>query len=358
MNDNGQYEILDGQQRLMTIRDYVNDNLDLGKTDIQKYSELEPREKALLDAYCIYYLKLKSHDAESKEEDVVQTFLRLQEGTPLNKAEKINAHRGKFKDAFREAREKQELFALLGAEKRFRFRQLAAELLLLELKSDFERKMFPSLDLPSLVSALKEFEKDISEKKLKFYKGNLELLYKSLNVILTALKPREIVSFYLLISYLRRTKADNSNLINEFAEFAVEFLKNLYSFSMYDEKAPTTMSEELFADYKTYKQEAKILTTSESIEKRFQIVLREYERIKPFILKDPKRLFDVEEKRQLYFRQKGLCCECGKPMKFDVTSAHHGIAHSKGGVTSELEHARLLHAKCHQRVEKRLNKKQ
>ena len=53
-----------------------------------------------MDSYCIYYLKLKSFDEESKEEDIFQTFLRLQEGTPLNKAEKINAYRGKFKETF------------------------------------------------------------------------------------------------------------------------------------------------------------------------------------------------------------------------------------------------------------------
>ncbi len=91
INDDGKFEILDGQQRLITIRQYLDDKLDLKKSDIENYSELDDREKNLLDAYSVYYIKLKSHDPESKEEDIVQTFLRLQEGTPLNKAEKINA---------------------------------------------------------------------------------------------------------------------------------------------------------------------------------------------------------------------------------------------------------------------------
>lgn len=130
INDSDQFEILDGQQRLLTIQKYLSDSpkLDLADTDIPKYGELDFREKTLLDAYCVFYLKLKSHDPESKEEDIAQTFLRLQEGTPLNKAEKINAYRGEFKDTFRKIRETHPVFGFMGKDKRFRLRQLAAEL--------------------------------------------------------------------------------------------------------------------------------------------------------------------------------------------------------------------------------------
>jgi hypothetical protein len=40
----------------------------------------------------------------------------LQEGTPLNKAEKINAFRGAFKDAFRQIRDEHPIFTFLGNE--------------------------------------------------------------------------------------------------------------------------------------------------------------------------------------------------------------------------------------------------
>lgn len=360
INDAGQYEILDGQQRLLTIKNYLNDNkdnLDLSNTEIQKYSELDLRDKALLDAYCIYYLKLKSHDPDSKEEDIVQTFLRLQEGTPLNKAEKINAHRGKFKDTFREIREKHPFFNYLGKEKRFRWRHLAAEMLMLELESDFNNKIFPSLDLKTLIeNGVKKYEKNISPKKIKFFKGNLDFLHNSLNYVLTAFTPREAIPFYLLISYLRKSKADNFNLTNEFAEFAVEFLKRLNSFSIYDNEPPSGMEKTLFDDYKTFKHQSKIQTTPDSLRVRFNIILKEYNRMHPLIIKDEKRLHDVEQKRILYFRQKGLCKECGKEMDFNVTSSHHVVAHSNGGRTDDLEKAILVHEKCHKKIEKRLKK--
>ena len=183
INDDKQYEILDGQQRLLTIAQYINDKIDLTQTEILKYSELSKRDKTLLDAYCVFYLKLKSYDPETKEEDIIQTFLRLQEGTPLNKAEKISAYRGKFKDTFREVRETHKLFESLGKDKRFRWRQLAAEMLLIELEGDFENKVFPNLDLPSLVTASQKYEKSISRDKIRTYVGNLDFLYQSLNII-------------------------------------------------------------------------------------------------------------------------------------------------------------------------------
>jgi len=356
INDSRQYEILDGQQRLLTIQQYLEDKIELSNTAIKKYSELDTQEKVLLDAYCVYYMKLKSHDPESKEEDIVQTFLRLQEGTPLNKAEKINAHRGKFKDVFRETRATHPVFEYLGKEKRFRWRQLAAELLTLELESDFDNKVFPSLSLPSMIDVVKKYEKNISTRKVRFFKGNLDYLHFSLNMILTAFQPREFISFYLLISYLRKKKADNESLRNEFAEFAQEFLENLNRFSIYDDNPPTGMPKDLFNKYKTFKLESKVMTTPESIKKRFEIMLDEFTRLQPWIAKDKERLHDAEQKRTLYFRQKGLCAKCGKVMDFRVSSGHHIVAHSKGGQTDDLSKACLLHEHCHQQIEKQISK--
>lgn len=352
VNDKGQYEILDGQQRLLAIREYLSGKLDLENTDIIPYKNLDQREKILIDAYCIYYLKLKSHDAESKEEDIVQIFLRLQEGTPLNKAEKISARRGAFKDAFKDARDNFKLFSLLKGDKRFRLRLLAAEMLLLELEGDFKNKIFPSLALQNFIAAIEKYKVNLPQSKLREYKGNLDLLYGSLNYLLTALKPREILTFYLLVSYLRKNKAGNQNLINEVSAFAKDFLKNLNSFGIYAEKEPEGMPEDIFKKYRKYKLEAKVMTTPESIKNRFEIILKEYNRLKPYLEKDPQRYYDEEQKRVLYFRQKGLCLRCGKPMDFSNSSADHIIEHSKGGSTSDLSHAQLLHERCHRLEEK------
>ncbi|MFC1979935.1 HNH endonuclease [Chloroflexota bacterium] len=229
-------------------------------------------------------------------------------------------------------------------------------MLALELEGNFKNKLFPSLDLASMKEIVKKYEKDISQNKIKTFKANLDFLTSSLNVILTAFQPREFISFYLLASYLRKYKAHTANLINEFAEYAVEFLKNLYLFSIYDTKPPPGMKKIIFDLYKTYKLESKVMTTSESLNKRIEIMLVEYDRLNTIITKDPNRLFDVEQKRTLYFRQKGSCGYCGRNMVFSLATGHHIIAHSKGGRTADLDKSVLLHENCHKQVEKQIFK--
>ena len=257
INDNKQFEILDGQQRLLTINKYLNGLLSLKGTDLTLYAELDDKDKMFLDAYSVGYLKLKSHNTETKEEDIIQTFLRLQEGSPLNKAEKLNAYRGKFKDTFREIRETHNIFKFLGNDHRFRLRLLSAELLYLELDGDFTHSKFPSLDINSLRSAVKKYEKEISKTKVTFLKGNLDYLQHSLNMLLTAMTFRDILPFYLLVSYLRKHKADNSNLKNELALFCQDFLQKINSFSVYDTMPPTGMDKKLFFEYLNYKTEGR-----------------------------------------------------------------------------------------------------
>ena len=355
INDDKQHEILDGQQRLLTIAQYLDDRLDLSKTDITLYSELSRQEKTLLNAYCVFSLNIR-FSQDTKEENLIQTFLRLQEGTPLNKAEKINAYRGRFKDNFRQVRETHKIFGFLKGDKRFRLRQLSAEMLMIELEGDFENKIFPDLSLPNLIKTLKTYEKTIPPSKVKNYVTNLDYLYSSLNIILTAFTPREMIAFYLLVSYLRKNKAGNENLQNELAEFTKEFLKNLNTFSIYDDDPPEGMTKKIFDAYKKYKTESKILTSGSSLRNRLNIMINEFDRMHKIVMKDPKRFHDIDQKRILYFRQKGLCTECGKEMIFDASSAHHGIAHKKGGKTDDLENAQLLHIKCHERLEKRIKK--
>lgn len=181
-------------------------------------------------------------------------------------------------------------------------------------------------------------------------------MHSSLNIILTAFTPREAIAFYLLVSYLKKCRANNDNLRNEIFEFCSEFLQNLNSFSIYDAKPPEGMSKELFSAYKRYKEESKILTTAESLTQRLEIMISEFDRLYQIISRDKKRLHDAEQKRILFFRQKGLCGECRKEMRFNNASSHHIIAHSKGGSTTDLGNAVLLHDRCHVRIERRLKK--
>jgi 5-methylcytosine-specific restriction endonuclease McrA len=116
------------------------------------------------------------------------------------------------------------------------------------------------------------------------------------------------------------------------------------------------MPKNLFDTYKKFKQESKILTSGSSLRNRLDIMIDEFDRMHKVIIKDPQRFHDIEQKRTLYFKQKGLCAECGKEMFFDASSAHHGIAHKSGGKTDDLDNSQLLHIRCHEKLEKRIKK--
>ncbi len=354
-NDNGKFEIMDGQQRLITLRSYLDGTLDLSNSDIIPYAKLDVQAKTKLNAYCVYFIRLKSYRSEDKEE-VIQIFLRLQEGTPLNKAEKLSASIGKFKDAFLEAREHHKIFSSLGPEKRFRWRQLAAEMLALELEGDYNKMTFPDLGLHSMKNIAKTYEKNIPKKKIDAFNANLDFLFNSLHVLLTAFDSREYIAFYLLASFLRKRKAGNSNLINEFSEFTTEFLNNVEQVPMYSSVHPKGMNKKIADLYLNYKAQSKIMTTSDSLRKRLEIMLNEYDRLNRIILKDPNRLFDAGQKRTLYFRQKGLCGYCGKLMVFKATTGHHIVPHSEGGETSDLGKSVLLDEHSHKKIEQQIKK--
>jgi len=350
-NEAGQYEILDGQQRLLAMKAYVDGEMKLEKTDLIPYNELDEQKKHHVDSYSIYYLKLMGIGTNNKEEDVIQTFLRLQEGTPLNKAEKICAHGGAYVNAFKKIRDDHDIFKKLGFDKRFRLRLLAAEMLLIELESDFECDLFPSLELGDHIVVLKKYSKTISQISLTFYIGTLDLLHASLTYLLTALKPRDVLAFYLLLSWLRKRRAGNQNIVNEFFAFAKEFMKNLSISGIYKKSPPKGMPRKVFDKYQEYKFQSKIMTSPDSIKKRLVFMREEFARLKKIIEKDKKRYHDEEQKRLLYFHQKGLCPVCGKPMDFKNSTADHMIAHSDGGRTDNLTEAQLVHWKCHKKLE-------
>lgn len=357
INEGKQCEILDGQQRLLSIRKYVEGTIDLRDTDLTPYAELERTRKDHINAYHVCYLRLKGLDGSNKEEDIVQTFLRLQEGTPLNRAEKISAHRGLYKDTFRQMRDEHKLFELMGPDRRFRLRLLAAEMLLVELETNFQKLFFPGLDLKNHLVILKKYESAISRSKIRSYRGNIDILFESLNYLLSGMSENNVLMHYILVSYLRKYRAGNENLIEELAVFSKEFLKILNSFSMYDPNPPSGMDPDLFNKYLNYKLQGKMMTTSESLENRIKIMLDEFERIiGDVVKKDPQRFFDEEQKRILYFRQEGLCSKCGKPMLFRGATADHVVAHGQGG-KSDIKNAQLLHNKCHKSLNTSKKKK-
>jgi len=94
-----EYEVVDGQQRLVAIWEFFNDELQLSPASAEefggaRYSELPEAVADAFDDYEIEYDIL--HDAT--EEEAKEFFQRLQGGIPLTSSEKLNSVPSKLRD--------------------------------------------------------------------------------------------------------------------------------------------------------------------------------------------------------------------------------------------------------------------
>lgn len=348
-NKQGQYEILDGQQRIKTIITYLNK--EFKNNQEKKFNELSVTEQSEIEGYSIYYIQLKS---ALKEEEISDIFTRLQEGTPLNTPEKVNAFRGKFRKSFMYLFNGNPKFFKRIKSFRFRARFLAAQLLLLELETDFNRKIFPSMTYLDFKNVNEKCKETIPGRKLRQCDAYIKFLGTFLYNEIRAISYRDWISFYLLASYLHKKQAIEEGFGLYFRKFALKFMKRLTSFSIYDTKPPRGMDLKIFRKYMKYKQFGRKATQSDSIEKRFDIILSEYKEFHPFKYKDKIRLFNEEEKIRVYFKQEGMCSFCKRPLNFDEAKCHHKNEYSKGGPT-KIHNARLLHDKCHEKLHKKVS---
>ena len=97
--EDGVLECVDGQQRLSAIFSFFGNEFTLGeitetKLKGKKYSELDDD---LSDAFDDFEIEIEEIE-DASEDELRELFKRLQLGTPLNTAERINAIRGELRD--------------------------------------------------------------------------------------------------------------------------------------------------------------------------------------------------------------------------------------------------------------------
>lgn len=95
----GTWECIDGQQRLTTIWEFYDNKLELDDAVAKKYGGKTYRdlEEDFSDAFDDFEADIEEIE-DATEEELRTLFLRLQLGTPLNTAEKLNAVGGEMCD--------------------------------------------------------------------------------------------------------------------------------------------------------------------------------------------------------------------------------------------------------------------
>ncbi len=327
----GKYECLDGQQRLKTIlRSFLNDEFPINPKYSPEfnretyYSELPDALKNKIRSYIIYAIVFYT----TEDEETCKIFLRLQEGLPLNSAEKLNAMMGNLRN---------EIVSLAGhpfmsklgiKNHRFTHRYILAQLYLIILR------------------------KQVTDVKFRY----LQEIY---NTYRTELPPMRVAnSIRKILNFLQEQFGDTAQVIKFNADFislcllANNILENyaidsvslglkefFINFMIRVNKTESGEKEDEipFYEYNIYRKTS--ADSKGSIEKRFNIILSKFLEFNPDIKpKDPERSFDYWQKLAVYWRDKGFCQlkleGCKQKTSFDDGTVDHIIPHSKGGLTT------------------------
>lgn len=344
-NDQYEWEVVDGQQRLRAIWEFRRSEYKISKdaesvdeTEIANltYNELPEDLKDKFDSYTLDLVILENASLDEVEE----MFVRLQNGSTLRAAEKRNALPGDMKLFIRELA-KHEFFNSCGFKnKRFDFDQVAAQCMLLELNGG--ARNIKNTDLEKMYLENQDFDSESTEAK-KINKV-LNYLARIFSEKTPELKQHNVISFYILISMLlgKYAMPDYEAKIGKwFIDFET---KRLADFDLpEDQRDPEMVAYQNAVGHSS--------DSIESLEYRNKILAREFfstfDEILPL---DNTREFGNEQKLAIFRRDKSLCqlkIKCtGKKLGWDDDwHIDHKIPFSKGGKTT-VANGQLACAEC------------
>lgn len=334
-----EFEVVDGQQRLRSIFDYLDGRFELdedadpvegeivaGKrfNELSTHTQIELTSKSLDVTHLVDY----------GDDDVEDMFLRLQNGTPLNAAEKRHAWSGEVRQVVTQL-SRHKLFSLAGfSNKRFGFEDAAAKVLHLQLAGDGAdlkpasiRRTYKST--PHLSTADQGVKQVVRVWNFMFksFRGRQRPKFKKYVVITLTGVCLELLDEYDLATHPK--------------EFATAYL----GFEARRIKNSQLAEDDRDQELSNYTEAARN-DSVEAMALRHKILKRQLlEAIPALRVLDPERSFTEEQRFLILHRDKGICQLCHEPVDGDNWHADHIVPHSRGGPTS-IENGQLLHVNC------------
>jgi len=338
------YECLDGQQRLKSIFEFLGDGFPLLSTTglgEKKFSELEQEFQWRIRLYTIDAVVV--HQAD--EETITDIFLRLQEGMPLNSAEKLNAMRGIFRNKVVELSQHEFLQKIGIQNYRFAYRYFCAQIALLELQNT----TLPDNGLSIVDVKFRRLKETYNQYKITppptWVFNHINRVFNFLSHVLgeevsRAIRYRgNLVPIVLLASYILR-KYSLVGKEDEFKEFVAQFITKVANVTYQPSEEDRPYLDYYYA--RSYSTDSK-----SSIKTGFEKILGKFlEFISDLPLKDPQRSFDYGQKLAIYFRDKCKCYDCKKAITFDGAEFHHKKPWNEAGPTT-VDNGLLLCHECH-----------
>lgn len=340
--DGYHYEVVDGQQRLRAISEYLSSGYPLSE------------EADAIDGHKVAGLRMKElhHELQMKlqntqldvcvlqsgytDDDIEEIFLRLQNGTPLNAAEKRRALPGNMRHVVEEL-SGHELFSLdyCGfTGKRFAYEDAVAKLLHLAIEGHITDIKHSTLK--------RTYE---ANKTIKATDAAPASLKSALNYLVRAFKggPNPKLKKFSAVSL--------GNLVLELREkysigdYPKEFAAAYFAFE--ERRIQNDDLEEHLQDPRlsAYTSAARA-DRVQDLEFRHETLRREIVSALPeLVRKDEERTFSEDQRLAIFLRDRGVCQSCGATCKDTAFHADHIVPWSKGGKT-KISNGQVLCPKC------------
>ncbi len=330
-------DVVDGQQRLRAIRDFKNDEFRLGEDGAYSsklYSELPESIKDSIDDYQLNITYLKNWS----EDQIEDMFLRLQDGSPLNAAEKRRAISGTFRDVVKELSQNDFFNYRVGFNNdRYGFEDAVAKALHLMFND------FIPISPAKIKSTYQQYSTLTSNQenpiKLKKSYSFLEKGFKLNNDFDPNLKKWSAITLPLVICDLKDTYKINGyekEITKAFIE--IEVLRAEEREKPEDEQNPQILN---FNDAARADDPVRLKYRHDFLK---TWILSKIEAIEPIDV-DVRRIFSHEQRMALYWRSHGKCQICDEKISQDNFDADHIKRHSDGGKTI-LSNGRALCVNC------------
>ncbi len=368
-------EVVDGQQRILTVQEFFNDEIRLPDSLSNfsqsfritglKYSELPKEIKNYLNDlyYDVDVIKGIDNPKDRKHQTIATViFRRLQEGEELNFMEKIHARLASISRNFitKYADEisfdfvnyqpldnnpdRHNFFRLLErSNERMEHLALLARFLLIEMEGGVtdcgQKEVEVLISRCEREDGIGKFDFDIPSDKHASQEliKNLDVFYEIFKKDITldeesGIKELSteyfIISMYLLLRHIRKYYVLDEEIKSHFQKFLEEF---------YQRWKKDDESDESILVFRDKRQQDSL-----SIESRDKICRQEFFSFYPDAKrKDNQRIFNEAQRIKIYRDQKGLCQLCltegnseeNSRVSWKQYESDHILAHSLGGLT-------------------------
>jgi len=356
------FAVVDGKQRLTAIWDFLDSRFPLAPDfDISHPEEADPpaggKTFAEFTPTWAEIFKAISLDAvliqEAEEEDIEEIFSRLNNGEPLNAAEKRNALGGKMNELIRAAADNKFFHEKLAfTNKRSSYLEIAGKFVLTEYTALQGAERYTDLkkkNLDAMVLNHKQMDPVYAERLQKRVEEGLSRMCSVFSANDSLLdRPTYAPLYYLFVRsvYAQYGHELLHGKLHRFLEdFRVMRRQNLKKDE--DERDATLLEFDRLMQQGTMARD--------SLRTRTGILTRYFLQENPDVrFLDPKRAFTDEERFAMWILAEKRCEECHIALDdLSQMDADHELQHAFGGATG-LENARCLCSTCNLKLAERI----